>query len=158
VGFVLLERLKTNFDLDINSHLAEGRAQIKGASGAAVKRILARFGETRPFVSEGGRTNRATPAVGRSLLNAIHAAALATVSDEERNGILHELQGVLVQKVREFHSKERLKPEYDPARSTRQFIGDLLAKAEQTGKRGPVAQYLVGAKLKLRFRLLLLRK
>src|SRR5262249_34034475 len=58
---------------------------------------------------------------------------------------------ILVEQVREFHNKERLKPVYDPAKSTRQFICDLLALAEDTGKRGPVAQYLVGAKLVLRF-------
>jgi hypothetical protein len=58
VGLVLLERLKSTFDLNLASHLAPGGAQIQGASGAAVRNILAAFGETRPFVGEGGRTNR----------------------------------------------------------------------------------------------------
>ncbi|MGH7221816.1 MAG: DUF4928 family protein, partial [Gemmataceae bacterium] len=129
VGLVLLERLKTTFDLNLASHLAPGGAQIQGASGAAVKNILAGFGETRPFVSEGGRTNRGTPAIAESLLNAIRSAGLEALSVEEREAVLHELQALLVEKVREFHNRERLKPVFDPAQSTRQFISDLLALA-----------------------------
>lgn len=151
VGLVLLERLKTAFDLNLDSHLAPGGAQIQGASGASVKGILAAFGETRPFVSEGGRTNRGTPAYAEALLKALKSSGLNTIPETERSDILVELQSVLVEKVRAFHNKERLKPVYDRARSTRQFIADLLALAEETGKRGPVAQYVVGAKLRLRF-------
>ena len=33
----------------------------------------------------------------------------------------------------------------------RSFVGQILAMARETGKYGPVAQYLVGAKLQLRF-------
>lgn len=151
ISLVLLERLKTNFDLNVGGHLAGGRAQIQGASGTAIQRILAAFGETRPFVSEGGRTNRGTPAVAGALLAAIQAARLNNLSDEARAAVLHECQAFLVDKVRVFHSQERIKPDFDPAASTRQFVSDLLARAEETGKRGPVAQYLVGAKLALRF-------
>jgi hypothetical protein len=151
VGLVLLERLKSEFDLTVESHLAPGGAQIQGASGAAVKRILENFGEFRRFAGEGGRTNRGTPAIAEKMLAAIKTAGLHALSAEERNQILAELQGYLVGKVREFHNRERLKPVYEPAKSTRQFIADLLALAEATGKRGPVAQYLVGAKLQLRF-------
>ncbi len=151
MGLVVLERLKTSFDLDLASHLAPGGAQIQGASGAAVRNILAAFGETRAFVGEGGRTNRASPAYAKGLLGAIGSAGLQALGEEERRAVLHELQSFLVDKVREFHNRERLKPVYDPTQSTRHFICDLLALAEETGKRGPVAQYLVGAKLQLRF-------
>ncbi|HEX7447047.1 MAG TPA: DUF4928 family protein [Pirellulales bacterium] len=151
IGLVLLERLKTSFDLSLESHLAPGGAQIQGASGVAVKAILAAFGETRRFVGEGGRTNRGTPAVAQSLLQAMAAADLAELSGTERAEVLSYLQGILVQRVREFHSRERLKPVFDRAKTTRQFMSELLAIADETGKRGPVAQYLVGAKLQLRF-------
>jgi Domain of unknown function (DUF4928) len=151
VGLVLLERLKSSFELDLSSHLAPGGAQIQGVSGAAVRKILKRFGETRRFVGEGGRTNRGTPTIAGNLLQAIDSAGLSELSEEERAEVLEELQRFLVGKVQEFHSRERLKPGFDPARSTRQFISDLLALADETGRRGPVAQYLVGAKLQLRF-------
>jgi hypothetical protein len=151
VGLVLLERLQTAFDLSLNAHLAPGGAQIQGASGAAVRRILATFGESRPFVSEGGRTNRGSPTIAAGLLNALRDAGLEALPPGERAVILRELQALLVQAVRDFHNRERLKPPYDPAQSTRQFVAGLLALADETGKRGPVAQYLVGAKLRLRF-------
>jgi hypothetical protein len=148
---VLLERLKTNFDLELKSHLAPGGAQIQGASGAAVRKILQRFGESRRFVGEGGRTNRGIPTIAAGLLDALKSCGLAHLDEPRRNEILTDLQGQFVQEVRAFHSRERLKPMYDPAESTRSFVGAVLVLAEETGKRGPVAQYLVGAKLQLRY-------
>ncbi len=53
--------------------------------------------------------------------------------------------------MRKQHKRQYLKLVYDPTRSTRQFIADLLALAEEKGKRGRVAQYLVLATLQLRF-------
>ena len=57
----------------------------------------------------------------------------------------------MVGKVLEFHNRERLKVVHDASKSTWQAVHDLLAIARETGKEGPVAQYLVGAKLQLRF-------
>jgi hypothetical protein len=151
VGLVLLKRLKSTYGLDLSSHLAPGGAQIQGASGTAVRKILATFGEHRAFASEGGRTNRGCPADARSLLDTLKPLRLDMLAPEDRIQILHELQAWLVQRVREFHNKERIKPMYNPAQSTRQFISENLVLARETGKHGPVAQYLVGAKLKLRF-------
>ncbi len=60
-ALVVLDRIKQDCKLDLDSHRASGKSQIKGVSGTAVARILATFGETRPFLSEGGRTNRGGP-------------------------------------------------------------------------------------------------
>lgn len=60
--------------------------------------------------------------------------------------------------MRKQHKRQRLKLVYDPTRSTRQFIADLLALAEEKGKRGRVAKYLVLATLQLRFSFLDVRK
>jgi hypothetical protein len=57
-ALVVLEQLKENYDLNIDAHTAPGGSQVRGVSGAAVKRILETHDETRPFSSEGGRTNR----------------------------------------------------------------------------------------------------
>lgn len=65
--------------------------------------------------------------------------------------MLHELQGLLVEKVQEFHGRQRIKFVFDPRKTTRQIVHEILEAAHQTGKLGPVAQYLVGAKLQLRF-------
>jgi hypothetical protein len=150
-ALVVLERLKIDFNLDLESHRAPGGSQIKGASGAAVEKILARFGETRPFAKEGGRTNRGLPADMQGMLVAISIAELGGTATGERNDILNDLQEILVEKVVEFHNRARLKMVYDASKSTWQTVYDLLKLARETGKEGPVAQHLVGAKLQLRF-------
>jgi hypothetical protein len=150
-ALVVLERLKSEFSLDIDAHTAKGGSQVSGASGDAVKRILAEFGETRPFVSEGGRTNRGLRGDIKSMLQALSIADLASLTSEQRQPVLIECQRFLVGQVREFHNRQRLRFIYDRNRSTRQCVMDILAAARLNGKEGPVAQYLIGAKLKVRF-------
>ena len=150
-ALVVLERLKSEFTLDLEAHRAPGGSQIKGASGQAVKKILGRFGEMRPFAKEGGRTNRGGPGDIKPMLDALKIAMIDKCDATERNAILDELQMVLVAKVIEFHNRERIKLVYDPSKTTWQAIQQLLAQAKETGKEGPLAQYLVGAKLELRF-------
>ncbi len=85
------------------------------------------------------------------MLEVLKSTGLNKLSAGEREEIVRELQSMLVAKVLEFHNKERLKVVYDPSKSTWQAIHELLALARESGKEGPVAQYLVGAKLQLRF-------
>ncbi len=150
-ALVVLEHLKDTFDLNIEAHTAKGGSQVRGAGGSAVKHILESFGETRPFVSEGGRTNRGLRGDIKAMLDAIESAGLARLAAKKRNAILTDLQSFLVERVRDFHNLQRLEILYDPANSTWQLIHDLLRRAAEVGKDGPVAQYLVGAKLQLRF-------
>lgn len=150
-ALVVLDHLKNDFVLELDDHTAKGGSQIKGASGVAVKRILANLGENRPFVSEGGRTNRGLRNDIKNLLNALKKAGLELLPSENRKYILSVCQQFLVDKVKDFHNRQRLKPIYDPSKSTWQYVRDLLDLARETGKEGPVAQYLVGAKLQLRF-------
>lgn len=150
-ALVVLERLKKNFDLSIDSHTARGGSQISGASGAAVRSILETFGETRTFLEEGGRTNRGLRGDIAKLLIAIDESLLGNLIKPQRNRILKELQQFLVEKVREFHELQRLQITYDLSKTTWQSICDWLDKAREGGKEGPVSQYLVGAKLQLRF-------
>ncbi len=150
-ALVIFERLKCNYNLNIDNHTAKGGSQISGASGEAVKKILARFGENRPFVIEGGRTNRGLRGDIESLLQALQQVKLEKLEPTDRNTILDALQYFLVTKVSEFHSRQRLKIEYDPTSTTQHMIHSLLIEAGQTGKRGAVAQYLIGAKLQIRF-------
>lgn len=150
-GLVVLEHLKHDFDLGIDAHTTKGGSQVKGAGRSAVKRILESFGETRRFLSEGGRTNRGLRGDIKGMLDAIESTRLGRLPVERRNAILSALQLFLVDRVRDFHGLQRLEIVYDPAKSTWQAIRDLLSKAGEVGKDGPVSQYLVGAKLQLRF-------
>ena len=150
-ALVVLERLKKKFDLSIDAHTAKGGSQISGAGRVPVRSILARFGENRPFLEEGGRTNRGLRGDIAKLLDAIAFSDLEDVSKPQRNKILNELQVLLVDKVRQFHELQRIQIKYERSKSIWQSIFDWLEAARQSGKEGPVSQYLVGAKLQLRF-------
>jgi hypothetical protein len=143
----VLERLRSDFDLEMESHRAAGGAQIKGISPVNVAAILGRYGETRQFLKEGGRTNRGGPGAIEAMLRAIEAAQISALPHDQRIEILDHLQRFLVDKVREYHGRESIKPIYNATETTRQFIAEILCKANQVRKRGPVAQHLVRGSL-----------
>jgi hypothetical protein len=150
-ALVVLERLKDDYNLSLSAHRAAGGSQLQGASGAAVKEILAVFGEHRPFLSEGGRTNRGGPGDIDSMLQMLQSLQLQACSMKERRRILVGLQAFLAERVRDWHNRQRLTFAFDQSKTSWQIVRDLLDKARETGKEGPVAQYLVGAKLQLRY-------
>lgn len=53
--------------------------------------------------------------------------------------------------TRKLINRERIQFEYTTEKTTSYLIGDILDASRASGKEGPVAQYLVGAKLQLRF-------
>lgn len=148
---VLLERLKENYDLDFETHVAPGGAQIKGASGKAVASILTSFGEIRPFAKEGGRTNRGGQGDIKPLFKSLESLRLDQLSLEERNGILSSFQSFLIARVQDFHNRQKINLVFDVKLSTWQIMSNLLQTSQVEGKAGFVAQHLVGAKLQLRF-------
>lgn len=151
-ALVVLARLKNeDYNLEFGAHVAEGGMQIRGASGAAVAAILKEFGEERPFAKEGGRTNRGGPAEIKSLLEALKLLKLENKSQSTRNEVLHLMIQFLVDRVNEFHNRQKIKLTFNPALSTWHIVHNFLAEATAEGKAGYVAQHLVGAKLELRF-------
>ena len=104
---VLLERLQEDYDLHFDNHIAGGGAQIKGASGAAVAAILKKFDETRPFAKEGGRTNRGSQGDIRPLFKDLAGLGLENLSLTERNKVLASFQAFLVDRVRDFHNRQK---------------------------------------------------
>ena len=151
-ALVVLEHLKEKFDLKLESHRASsGKSQIAGLNASAVAKILEKFDEERPFLKEGGRTNRGGPGAIEDMLSTIDGVGLDKLKATERTKILETLQAYMVEKVREYHNRQRLKLAHDPSATTREMIRDLLSNAKATGKEGPVAQYLIGAKLAIRF-------
>lgn len=150
-ALVVLERLKTDFNLDLTAQRAGGEGQIRGVSGAAVAQILRKFGESRRFLGEGGRTNRGAAGEIGAMLEAISPLGLEHSSNVERVEVLTALQQFLIVKVRDYHNRQRLRIVYDPTKSTWYLVHDLLNKASESSKEAPVAQHLVGAKLQQRF-------
>jgi len=87
----------------------------------------------------------------RRMLRSLQDAKFEQQTPAEKITALEAMQAFLVQKVREFHGRQRLKVVYDGSKAMQQLVEDLLKLAAQTGKAGAVAQHLVGAKLQLRF-------
>lgn len=150
-ALVVLSKLTDDYNLDFKDHISEGGMQIKGASGAAVAAILRSFGEIRPFAKEGGRTNRGGPSEVNSLLEMLKLLKLEKLSFEERNTVIRAMQSYLVDRVKDYHNRQKIKLSFNPAYTTWRTVHDLLLAAAFEGKAGFVAQHLVGAKLQLRF-------
>ena len=154
-ALVVLERLREAPDLDIGKHTAPGGSQVAGVSGGAVHRILSRYGETRRFLSEGGRTNLGLRGLIERLLDALTDSGFGELNYQLRASAIDEMQAFLVQEVRRWQCTQplapQLAPKYDPARPIWYFVSDLLEMARNRGADGQVAEYIVGAKLQLRF-------
>ncbi len=150
-ALVILERLKNNYDLNIDNHTARGGTQIRGATAGNMNKILADLGETRPFLKEAGRTNRGAKSENQQLLVGLESANLDELPGDMRLEILTSLQRLLVTHIRNYHEQERITFEYDPSGTTWDSIRGLLETANARGKEGQVAQHLVGAKLQLRY-------
>ena len=149
-SLAILDRLREEYNLSLDVHTTPGNGQVR-TSGQTVKDILARFGEHRLYTSEGGRTNRGSIQGVSSMLDAFALTGLDEMSQEDRAAILQSCQEFLVERVREYHNRQRIAITYSQASSTWHLVQSILDTADQEGKAGPVAQHLVGAKLQLRF-------
>lgn len=86
-----------------------------------------------------------------SLLEALSVAGLDGLSPKNRDVELKEMQLFLVEKARETFNAEKLSFEYSLATTSRELIAAILESAAKRQKSGDVGEYLVGAKLALRF-------
>ena len=151
VSLVVLDRLKADYDLDFSKYLSDDGMQVKGASGEKTKKILARFGETRPFLVEGGRTSRGTPRGIQKLLVFLKSLELENLVSNQREEMLTLFQAFLVDRVRDFFNRKKIKIVFNPNMSSFQVISLVINLSKVEKKWGAVAQHLVGAKLQLRF-------
>ncbi|HND54141.1 MAG TPA: DUF4928 family protein [Pirellulaceae bacterium] len=150
-ALVVLEKLKTEYSLAVGDFLAKGGAQIAGLTRQSLDAILRRHGENRTLIKEGGRTNRGNPRVVADLLEALTPLGLDVASDDERRSALDACQVWLVGQVGAYFACKPLTFAYDPAKTTFANLSSLVAAARDVGKLPSLAQYLVGAKLQLRF-------
>ncbi len=141
----LLEVLVPYFEL---TNIDEDIVQIKRVNDFMLNQLLNEFGENRSFVNEGDDID-----VGeiKSLIDALRELQLERLPIDQRNQILTSFQSYLVDRIRDFHNRQKIKLVYNPKLSTWQMIYNLLETAKIEGKAGYVAQHLVGAKLQLRF-------
>ena len=158
VGMVMLDHMGAVFPLTQEAYISAQGSQVKELGGAKIREILARYGETRPFRSEGGRTSRGSLVLARefaALLNESQAATpYLTASHAERAFARQLMQRWVVELLQEqYFNRQRIEAELDHRRPMKFAVRMLLQAARDRGgtTAGAVAQHLVGAKLSLRF-------
>lgn len=150
-ALAVTERMRKKYPLDESDYITD-KSQVR-TSGSLIRNILARFGEKRPYLSEGGRTTRASVVPAKNLASRLQASVNVPAASTINLGrILDQVQGWLVGKVQETYlDRQRLRVDIDLARSLREVVGAILGAAAEINKTGQVAQHLVGAKLAMRF-------
>jgi hypothetical protein len=147
-ALALLERLRDFPSLFLTDHLSQsGSAGLKSHESYGEKALqrlhLLAINKTH------GRRSSNLPAWGQHLLDTVAAQGFAKAQPEGRRIMLDKAQDT-------FAAALRIIVEQDPIearlrdRTAEVVIKDILLAAEEKGKSGDVAQYLVGAKLSCR--------
>jgi hypothetical protein len=148
--FVTRLAKKNGLPMDSSALVTDNKGQVQGLGKSAVQSILKDHDVTRILAEEGGRTSRGS--LGNMLdyvdfLNKLHKSGEAD---------LDTIETWWVDRVRDYFSAQPFTLKYDPGKSMRAIIRDLLAQAFKRQKENPgtmyagaVLQHLVGAKLAL---------
>ena len=150
-GLVILENLRSDLVLDIVGQRAARSDQLRNATPANVGNILARFNETRILSREAGRTNRGLMTNLAPLLAALSESDIAELTVEDRAAAIDAMQSFLVDRAKDVFNADWISFDYNSGASSREIISKILQVARERQKAGDVAEYLVGAKLALRF-------
>ncbi len=150
VGLVVTrEAIEKGLPIDFESLLTENRGQVRILGKAPVQKILGDHGIVRVLAEEGGRTNRGNMGLVEKYLALLNEARFP--KDD-----LVEIEQWWIDRVRDFFEGKPLVMKFDPSKSIRSIVHDLIDVAEkrQTQNRGgqvvgAVLQHLVGAKLSL---------
>ncbi len=148
---MILENLRDDLAFNIESHKTEGSDQLKNASRANVQRILARFQETRVLLQEGGRTNRGLMTNLTPLLASLRDSNIIRLKQGDRDMAIDKMQSFLADRAKDLFNADKISFEYSSNISSREIVDKILEAAGNRQKIGEVAEYLVGAKLALRF-------
>lgn len=149
-ALALLEKLREYPILVLTAHLAS-----KGSSGLEGhetwgKKAHQRFG-LEPVNKNHGRRSSSLQDWGQGLLDALRTEGFEDASPDHRVEIINEAQARIASILREILEQEPLEGRVR-GRSAEAVIAELLRQADEKGKAGDVAQYLVGAKLMLRMK------
>lgn len=150
-AMALLESLRNNPSLRLVDHLSsEGSAGIRSHEKLG-KEALKRFGLDRLNKTHGRRSSH-LPKWGPKLLELLRDEGFVVAGKDKRVGMIEEAQNILVARLRMILDAEPLVVSVR-GNSAESVIRDVLQLADEKGKAGDVAQYLVGAKLAMRFSL-----
>ena len=113
-ALVCLDRLTTTFNLDPSFHKTANGSSVKQLTAPNIRRILSRFGETRPVPTEAGRTSRGTLHFAEDLLSRLKTAGFDMIGLNERNELLEAMISRLVWVAGQYHERSRITFEYNP--------------------------------------------
>jgi hypothetical protein len=147
-ALALLERVRQYPSLSLGEHLSQpGSTGIKDHEDYGDK-ALERL-HLQPINKNHGRRSSNLPGWGQQLLDAIAALGFTRAKRDARSRILDEAQQVFATALRTIIEEDPLEVRLR-GRTAEATVRELLLAAEEKGKSGDVAQYLVGAKLALR--------
>lgn len=136
--------------LEPETLVTEEKGQVLGLGKGSVQAILADYGITRVLAEEGGRTSRGS--IGHmqryvAFLNDLHHKGLADIATVEK---------WWVEQIKKHFSAKGFTLHYDPAKSLKFIVEDIIEQAVKRQKAGQgtmyagaVLQHMVGAKLSL---------
>lgn len=147
-----ITRLAVENGLPLNSETlrTDKEGQVKGLGKGRVQNILKDHGITRVLAEEGGRTSRG------SLGNASDYVSFLNALHEEKQADLPAIEKWWIARVQDYFNGKPFTLKFDPSKSLRSIVSDLLAQAKKRQEENPgttyagtVLQHLVGAKLDL---------
>ncbi|MGC4774924.1 DUF4928 family protein [Micromonospora chalcea] len=156
VGLIIPEHMRGNFPLQEPDYTTDAGTAVK-VDGKPIADILARYGETRPFVRMGGRTSRGSLRLAKELVDLLnsHLAinGFGLLGGAEQASVLSAIQSWFVDRVRiDYFEQKRIEVTVNPRRPARLVVSSIIATArERDGAAGAVVQHLVGALLHLLF-------
>lgn len=150
VGLVVThEAIERGLPIQIESLLTGNRGQIRILGKVPVQKILGNYGITRVLAEEGGRTNRGNIGLVEKYLALLNAMKLCKSE-------LAKVEAWWVDRVRDFFASKPLVMKFDPSKSIRSIVHELMELAEKRQAQnrggqivGAVLQHLVGAKIAL---------
>lgn len=148
-ALVTLNRLREDYDLNVNAHKTASGKQVKRQTNHNVSNILQEFGEEREPLSEAGRTSRGSLDAVEDLLDTLQETNLQDLDQQERHSVLTQMMNHCVWVESEYHERERVEFDYSPIDDPTKVVSRILSEASNR-KRGAIAQHLVGAKLDVR--------
>ena len=147
-ALALAERLRDVPSLAVGDHLCRPASALLH-SQVTYGELAHRRLKLSPILRNHGGISSRLPEWGQAILDALAKTGFSNATPEVRGHIIDEAQTAIAAPLRsiiETQIKARL-----VGRTAEAVVRELLLAAEEKGKSGDVAQYLVGAKLALRF-------
>lgn len=142
--------IENGLPIDPETLRTQKEGQVAGLGKGRIQAILKDYGITRVLAEEGGRTSRG------SLGNASGYMAFLNTLHEKETVDLAAIEKWWIARVQDYFNGKPFTLKFDPSKSLRSIVSDLLAQAKKrqdenpgTTYAGTVLQHLVGAKLDL---------